>query len=86
MFNIYLTMRMKEEAAEMPKAEFDETIRNALRRFKHIDNKSLDNGAAMSYINNAIKGFLTKPGIVLPFALSGEEGKLVPISAEGSSY
>ena len=86
MFNIYLTMRMKEEAAEMPKAEFDETIRNALRRFKHIDNKSLDNGAAMSYINNAIKGFLTKPGIVLPFALSGEEGKLVPTSAEGSSY
>jgi len=71
-FRIYLNIRSKEENIKMSKSQFDNIILQAHKYYLHVDKKNLDNGNALKYINNMIKGQTQATATVLPFQVTVE--------------
>jgi len=64
---IYLNIRNKEEGNTMSQAKFNKTILQATRYYMFVDQKQLDKGATLKYINDVIKGQKTQLSVALPF-------------------
>jgi len=69
-FRVYLNVRKKEENINMSKTQFDNIILQAQRYYKYVDKKNLDNGAAMKYINDMLKGQTKSISTALPFQVT----------------
>ena len=51
----------------MSQAKFNKTILQATRYYMFVDQKQLDKGATLKYINDVIKGQKTQLSVALPF-------------------
>ena len=81
LFAMYLSMRIQEEDVNISQPEFNEILRNSLRIFNYKDQKDLDNGNTMRYINNAVKNFPGRIGRVMPFIFDEPTSYFLPPSS-----
>ena len=81
--NLYYDVRLAEisdktSINKIEKSKYDRVMRDAKRIYQFIDKKVLDNGHAMGYINEAVKGFLSLDTRVDPYKYYS--GQLFPWS------